>query len=180
MKRRTRLKQKAKNEKRRRPGQPSLYRVEFSERVHELCLLGLSDSKVAADLGIAESTLNLWKKAHPEFLECYRLGRAAADGKVAKALFLRALGYSHPAVKIFNDEGAPLVVDYVEHYPPDTAAALAWLHNRQPEHWKREPMVAVSASAVANASTTVNGISDEILERMRACAAERAGVKSNG
>lgn len=158
--------------KRRGPGQPSPYTPEYSERVHELCLLGWPDSKVAEGLGISESTLNLWKKKHPEFSECYRKGRASADGKVAKALFLRALGYSHPAVKIFNDEGTPLVVDYVEHYPPDTAAALAWLHNRQPEHWKREPAVSVSATATANASTTVVGLSDEILERIRDVAAK--------
>jgi hypothetical protein len=131
MKRRAKIKRKAK----RPEGRPPLYGPKYLERVHELCLLGFSDQDIARKLEIGESTLNFWKKRHPEFLACYRDGRERADGKVAKALFRRALGYEHPAVKIFNDNGQPMVVPYTEHYPPDTAAALSWLKNRQPDHW---------------------------------------------
>lgn len=54
------------------------------------------------------------------------------------ALFQRAVGYSHPAVKFFFDKDAGRVVSqkYTEHYPPDTGACVMWLKNRQPKHWR--------------------------------------------
>lgn len=55
---------------------------------------------------------------------------------MAKALFHRAKGYSHPAFKIFNANGAPLVVPYTEQYPPDTGADAFWLKNRRPNEWR--------------------------------------------
>lgn len=116
-------------------GQLSFYKPEFSERAHELCLLGLTDREISENLGIHESTFYLWKKEHPEFSESIRLGKDQADARIAKSLFHRALGFEHPAVKIFNDEGVPLVVNYVEHYPPDTEAAKFWLKNRQRGRW---------------------------------------------
>ncbi|AWM31350.1 hypothetical protein [Hymenobacter nivis] len=47
---------------------------------------------------------------------------------VLLALHARAVGYSHPAKKIFNDKLAGIVkADYTEHYPPDAAAAKLWV-----------------------------------------------------
>ena len=47
---------------------------------------------------------------------------------VLMALHARAVGYSHPAVKIFNDKVAGIVeADYTEHYPPDAGAAKLWM-----------------------------------------------------
>ena len=47
---------------------------------------------------------------------------------VIMALHARAVGYEHPAVKIFNDKFAGIVeADYTEHYPPDAAAAKLWM-----------------------------------------------------
>jgi hypothetical protein len=48
------------------------------------------------------------------------------------------VGYSYDAVKIFLPAGAskPTIVPYVEHVPPDTTAAIFWLKNRQPAHWR--------------------------------------------
>lgn len=102
----------------------------------KLCRLGATDAQLADAFEVAESTLNRWKHDYPEFREALKKGKALADAEVADALFRRATGYSHPAVKIFNDQGAPLVVDYTEHYPPDTAAGIFWLKNRQPGLWR--------------------------------------------
>jgi hypothetical protein len=30
----------------------------------------------------------------------------------------------------------PVVVHYIEHCPPDVAAAFIWLKNRDPQHWR--------------------------------------------
>jgi hypothetical protein len=79
-----------------------------------------------------------WKISYPEFRESITRGKIEADAHVAEALYRRACGYSHPAVKIFMPAGAsaPVYAHYTEHYPPDANAALRWLMNRQPERWR--------------------------------------------
>ena len=61
-----------------------------------------------------------------------------ADAEVAERLFLRARGYTHEAVKILSRGGKeePVMVPYVEHYPPDTTACIFWLKNRRPDLWR--------------------------------------------
>jgi hypothetical protein len=117
-------------------GRPTDYREEYSDQVYKLCLLGATDKELAEFFDCAESTLNLWKQAHPEFLESIRRGKKLADANVAEKLYQRALGYSHPSVKIMQYEGSIVSEEYTEHYPPDTQAASLWLRNRQPDKWR--------------------------------------------
>ena len=51
---------------------------------------------------------------------------------------MRGVGYSYDSVKIFMPAGAkkPVYAPYVEHVPPDTTAAIFWLKNRDPAHWR--------------------------------------------
>lgn len=120
-------------------GRPSRFSEERCEQARKLCLLGATDKQLADFFEVSEQTLNNWKKQHPEFLESLKKGKVQADANVAAALYHRAIGYSHPAVKIFQDKGKPVVVPYTEHFPPDTAAAFIWLKNRQPERWREKP-----------------------------------------
>jgi hypothetical protein len=48
------------------------------------------------------------------------------------------IGYDYDAVKIFMPAGAktPIYAPYVEHVPPDPAAGMFWLKNRQPDKWR--------------------------------------------
>lgn len=117
-------------------GRPTLYKEEYADQAYKLCLLGATDAEMADFFQIAESTLNLWKQAQPIFMESITRGKLLADAEVAEKLFHRAKGYSHDAVKIFNDSGREMVVPYTEHYPPDTQAASLWLRNRQPKKWR--------------------------------------------
>lgn len=117
-------------------GRPSSFRPEMVEQAYQLALLGLTDAEMARVWGVCEATVNNWKVEHFDFLESLQRGKDAADAAVAGRLYQRAMGYSHPAVKIFNDQGAPLVVDYTEHYPPDTGACIFWLKNRQRAKWR--------------------------------------------
>lgn len=117
---------------------PSSYRPEFAEQARKLCLLGATDKDLAGFFNVSEQTVNAWKGAHPEFLESLKDGKERADAMVAERLYRRALGYEHPAVKIFADpkSGAEQIVDYTEIYPPDTTAAIFWLKNRRPDLWR--------------------------------------------
>ena len=113
-----------------RAGRKSIYRVTFPEMAYKLCLLGVTDAMMAEVFEVSEATLNTWKKKHPLFLESVKKGKVQADAEVAKALFSRACGYSHPDVHISNFQGEITVTHIIKHYPPDTAAAFIWLKNR--------------------------------------------------
>ena len=76
-------------------------------------------------------------------VRCYdqralKIGKAEADNRVERSLYERANGYSYETVKIFMPAGAkkPIYAPYVEHVPPDTTAAIFWLKNRDPAHWR--------------------------------------------
>lgn len=125
-------------------GRPTDYRDEYCEQVEKLCKLGATDEEIADFFEVVESTVNLWKLEHPEFSESIKRGKTLADANVADRLYKRATGYTHDAVKIYpvgggkDDKGneKPLMVPYTEHYPPDTAAAIFWLKNRQKKKWR--------------------------------------------
>lgn len=124
---------------RNRGGRPSKFKPEVLEQAEKLAKLGLTDAEMADVFGVTEQTFNNWKKARKGFFESIKKGKALADANVAESLYQRATGYSHPAVKIMQYEGVPIEVDYTEHYPPDTAAAIFWLKNRQPKKWRDKP-----------------------------------------
>lgn len=116
---------------------PSKFKPEFIEQAQKLCLLGATDRELADFFGVVESTLNLWKVQHPEFSESLKVGKEVADKRVEQALYHRARGYSHNAVKILmTKDGDVFREEYVEHYPPDTVACIFWLKNRNPEAWR--------------------------------------------
>jgi hypothetical protein len=117
-------------------GRRSKFKPEYVEQAEKLCKLGATDAEIADFFGVAESTLNLWKKRHPEFSKSLKKGKLEADATVADRLFKRATGYSHQAEKIFNNDGEIVRAEYIKHYPPDTTACIFWLKNRQPDKWR--------------------------------------------
>jgi len=119
-------------------GRPSDYDPTYCHMAYKHCLLGATDEQLADLFDVSVVTLNAWKNKHPKFLKALRDGKASADADIAHALYHRARGYSHEAVKIFmpGGETTPVYAPYTEHFPPDTAAASLWLRNRQPTLWR--------------------------------------------
>jgi len=116
---------------------PTLYQSTFPDRAKKLCRLGLTNQELAVAFGVATATISKWMTDYPEFSDAIKEGRDQSDAVVADRLYNRAIGYEHKAVKIFNNNGTPLIVEYIEHYPPDPVAAIFWLCNRRPDKWKR-------------------------------------------
>lgn len=117
-------------------GRPSKYKEEYAEQVKILCRLGAIDKDLAEFFDVSEQTINAWKQRYPAFLESLKEAKDIADNAVEMALYKRAIGYEHEEDKIFNQNGEPLIVPTIKHYPPDTVAAIFWLKNRRPEQWR--------------------------------------------
>lgn len=114
------------------------YRDNLPKIVHNLALLGMEDGEIARIIGVSRATLDKWVNENDDFAFSLLEGRELADAQVAARLFQRAMGYEHTATKIaiHAQSGAYQTVDYVQRYAPDTAAAIFWLKNRQPDKWK--------------------------------------------
>lgn len=118
-------------------GRKSGFKEEYVQLAENYALLGATDEELADFFNVNVATLNRWKKQFPEFCESLKKGKAVADSNVASKLYNRAIGYDCKATKIVTYEGKVTdQVEYVEHYPPDTTAAIFWLKNRQPGKWR--------------------------------------------
>lgn len=141
-------------------GRKSAYKEEFAQLAENYSLLGATDKEMADFFGVTERTLNQWKKSHPEFLQSLKKGKSIADANVASKLYNRAIGYDCKATKFATSDGH--ITDskeYIEHYPPDTTAAIFWLKNRQPEKWRDRKEV----DANVNLSDELESMTEEQL-----------------
>lgn len=124
------------NEKFRRP---------MLEMIYKYSLLGASNHEIAALVGVDKQTFDTWINEKPGVADALACGREIADAEVVQALHKRAIGYSHPAVKIFfdKDSGEVIKVPYTEFYPPSEKAAELWLRNKQSARWNQPSQLEV-------------------------------------
>lgn len=158
-------------------GRPSKYKPEFAEQARKLCMLGATDKEIAEFFEVNVATINRWKAEFPEFCASLKTGKEAADERVERSLYHRATGYKHEAVKFFQAGGLILREEYVEHYPPDTTAAIFWLKNRRPDLWRDAKDVNL------NVKKAVEELTDDELQRIASGSsdgtAEAAGSASD-
>lgn len=119
---------------------PPKYDPEYHPKTaSKLIDFGLTDQQCADFFEVGPDTIWRWKLTHPEYAEAVELTPERRLKIVENSLYLRATGYTHPAVKIFAPTGNsknPLIVPYTEYHPPETGAASMYLHNRDPKRWK--------------------------------------------
>lgn len=121
---------------------PSSFKPEYVDQAKRLAsVLGATDAEIAAFFGKSERQINRWKLDFPAFAKALKVGKAPANKRVARSLYLRAVGYSHEAEKVFCTNGLVTKVKVIEHYPPDTAACIFYLCNRDKENWKQKNQV---------------------------------------
>lgn len=116
------------------------YRPEYDLMVTKLPP-PVTNSQIAFFLDISIQTLHNWKERHPSFAEAIQKAKDRVDDEMENAFYQRGLGYTHQSEKIFLPARSrtPVRVPFLEHYPPDTAAAISWLKNRRPETWRDHP-----------------------------------------
>lgn len=122
-------------------GRPTSYRPEFVEQIRKLCELGATDYEIAGFFNVSTVTIHRWRIEHEDFCNASVVGKEAADNRVERAMYQRAVGYSFESEKVFQNNGQIVRADLVEHVPPDPGAAKHWLANRRPEAWREKVAV---------------------------------------
>ncbi|WP_342315743.1 hypothetical protein [Lysobacter sp. FW306-1B-D06B] len=119
-------------------GRPTKYQPTYADQARKLALLGMTDKEMGDFFGVAESTLHLWKKEHPEFSESLKAGKNGADIGVATSLYHSALGGGTVTeVKEEMDaEGNVITKKTVKQLAANVTAQIFWLKNRQPLKWR--------------------------------------------
>ena len=129
-------------------GRPTKYKEEYNKLAFNYSLLGATDKQMAEYFDVALSTLHKWKLEHPNFSDSLKEGKDEADANVGKALYGRALGYSHPDVDIKVVNGEIVETPITKHYPPDTTSCIFWLKNRQKDKWRDKHEIEQTGDAI--------------------------------
>ena len=145
----------------------------FVEMGYEISLLGATGKDLAAVFGVNEHTIARWKSEHPDFGDAIERGRIKADAKVAKSLYQRAIGYSHPDVHVTSYQGEVTLTPITKTYPPDVAAIKFWLTNRQGDKWVDTHKVESTSNVHLHSDIKLSDISTEELKLM-----EKVGMRN--
>lgn len=106
----------------------------------------MTEKELAKKLGIAESTLNEYKKRYPEFTESLKKGKEELVEELEDSLYRKALGYEYNEVKKTTfQEDLDIKSEKTEiikkHMAPDVGAIVFSLKNLDRGNWKDRPLV---------------------------------------
>lgn len=128
------------------------------ERVKAWARDGIIEEEIAKRLGIAYSTLKVYKNQHTALLAALK-EKVVYDDSVVDALYNNTLGGIVKLNKVFKlkrkvfDNGKLVAEEeYLEereveeYYPPNVMAQIYWLNNRRPQDWRQKVDVDGSAT----------------------------------
>ena len=117
-------------------GRPTLFHPDMCEQAHNYCLLGAINDELADFFGVSPSTIDNWIAQHADFGNAVRSGRVVADAKVARGLYVRAVGYDRKVEREVILDGELKPITSTVHYPPNVQACIFWLRNRRRRTWR--------------------------------------------
>jgi hypothetical protein len=95
-------------------GRPPTYKPSlFPKQAKKLCELGAIDADLADAFAVSTRTIWRWMVQHKDFCQAVKVGKKAADDRVERALYQRAVGYSFNTVKVMQNAGTPVYAEYV-------------------------------------------------------------------
>ena len=104
-------------------GRPSRYDPEMCEQAHNYCLLGATNDELAEFFHVSPSTVDRWIAKHADFGDAVRLGRIVADARVARGLYVRAVGYDREIERSVVLGGELKSLTSTVHYPASRPAS---------------------------------------------------------
>jgi hypothetical protein len=106
-------------------GRPTKYDPSVIPEVRSWCQMGATVDDLAGFLDVDRATIHRWMLVHPEFCDAMRIGREAADARVERALYEKAVAGEAWAVN-------------------------KWLNNRMPKEWGGRRSDEAEPSTVTN------------------------------
>ena len=98
---------------------PTEYKIEYNEQALNLCLLGLTDEKIAEFFGVCVQTLYNWKEVYPLFFDAMTEGKVLSNGKVARSLYEKCFDREVEVEKAFVYKGSEVIVKVKEPQPEE-------------------------------------------------------------
>lgn len=103
---------------------------------------GYTFQDIANRIGIAVSTLRMWRMQYADIDNALKKGREIIDYKVENALLKSALGYHTKEVKVTTTIRFGKTVETIKEVTnkeqaPNVSAIQCWLYNRLPQKWKK-------------------------------------------
>jgi len=127
---------RGKNKPDSKAGRPPKLTPALVKLARNLSLLGLNDEEIYTTLEISKATFYEWKRSNSKFSDAIGEGRDPADGKIARALYKRALGGTRVTEeKAMVVDGKIQIVKVRKTLAADVRAAETWLSRRQPKRW---------------------------------------------
>lgn len=113
----------------------------YLERIPKWRRQGMTEEQIANKLGIAVSTLNVYKNQHSELIDALKKGRAELVEELEDSLYQRAMGFDYTEEKIYMElDGDGRERKRQEKTTkkalPDTGALAFALKNLAPDRWK--------------------------------------------
>lgn len=134
-------------------GRPTAYKPEYAAQAEALCDAGATDIELADAFKVDVSTIYRWRNSHAEFCEAVKAGKDAADDRVERSLYQRAVGYTFESEKVFQFQGTIVRTPTREHVPPDPGAGMNWLKNRRGDKWRDKQDIQHSGDLSVNFKT---------------------------
>lgn len=120
------------------------YQPTYPDMAKQMALLGKKTKEIAEFFGVTSHVLKLWCREYPEFHACLRDGSDLADGRVAQALYQRAVGMEiEEEVVVKLPTGETAIETIKKQVLPDVSAATNWLKSRQSESWRESKKLEV-------------------------------------
>lgn len=108
---------------------------------------GFDDLQIAALLGYNSSYFSGLKNSKDEISKALKRGRKPLEIMVENSLFKRATGMKIKTIirkwMVLPDgtqTDTEIIQETESELPPDTGAAMAWLKNKKPDVWNKQPI----------------------------------------
>lgn len=106
---------------------------------------GLTEEQISKNMGIAYSTLRVWKNKFSALSAALKRGKEVVDIEVENSLLKAAKGYFVDEEKQYISEVNGVVTKRKEitkkYIAPNTTAQIFWLKNRKPSDWRDKNIV---------------------------------------
>lgn len=144
------------------------YTPEKKDEILRLAEDGKTNAQIAAKLGLAVETIEKWTSQKEDLIRAIKEAKEPTDNTVEATLLQKALGYHKETVKVFFDSKTGQVIEhrYIDFVEPDTASAIFWLRNRQPDRWRESRNIQIEDTTKAQEIAAMTEVGSKIIEAL--------------